>query len=227
MAKSVLSRPFTVAKSAQTLDGKVATGNGRSQWITSTQTRAFARRRRDQFDAIIVGAQTVIADNPRLTGVRRQNLTKVIVDTTLRISLRAKVFAIPQNCWIATTRRADKKKLERLQGMGVNIFVCPQKRGRVNLSYLFDQLYRQGIKKLLIEGGPTLIGQAFREELVDQIAVYIAPKIMGQESGLDSVVGLNPKSIGDLCHLHNVKMRRINSDILVEADVYRNRRGKR
>ncbi len=222
MVKPVLRRPFTVAKSAQTLDGKVATGSGRSQWITSSRTRTFARRRRDTFRAIVVGAETVVKDNPRLTGVRRR-LVKVIVDSTLRVSLKSKVFKCPELCWLATTRRADRKRVLAFESRGIRVLICPAKDRRVHLPYLFNRLMQEGMDRVLIEGGPTLIGQALRDRLVDRVHIYIAPKIMGQQSGLGSVVGLPDNGISGLCRLKNMRIRRMDPDILVEADVHRNR----
>ncbi|MCA9403153.1 MAG: dihydrofolate reductase family protein [Candidatus Omnitrophica bacterium] len=223
MAKVSRRRPFVVAKTAQTLDGKVAAANGRSQWITSSQTRIFARQRRDRFKAIMTGAETVIKDNPRLTGVRRGNLIKVVVDSTLRVSPRAKVFQLPELCWLATTRRADSKRIRRFEAMGVKVLLCPRQRGRVSLPFLFDQLARAGLDKVLIEGGPTLIGQALRDGLVDSMDIYIAPKIMGDNEALDAVVGLPVLAVNRLYRLTNLKIKRIKPDILVQGDVHRNR----
>lgn len=222
MPKAVLQRPFTVAKCAQTLDGKVATARGRSKWITSAQTRAFARRRRDQFQAIMIGAKTAIKDNPRLTGVRRSKLIKVVVDTTLRVNPRLTLFQNPGLCWLATTRRAAAGRIARFEALGVRVIVCPVRRGRVSLPYLFDRLKNEGVDKLLIEGGPTLIGQALSDQLVDRVDIYIAPKIMGEAGGLDAVIGLPFRPVTDLCRLKNLKIKRLNPDILVQADVHRN-----
>ena len=223
MAKVSRRRPYVVAKSAQTLDGKVAAANGRSQWITSSQTRLFARQRRDRFKAIMTGAETVIKDNPRLTGVRRGNLIKVVVDSTLRVSPRAKVFQLPELCWLATTRRADSKRIRRFEAMGVRVVLCPRRRDRVSLPFLLDQLARAGLEKVLIEGGPTLIGQALRDGLVDSMDIYIAPKIMGDNAALDSVVGLPALAVTRLYRLTNLKIKRIYPDVSVQGDVYRNR----
>ncbi|MBZ0165271.1 MAG: dihydrofolate reductase family protein [Candidatus Omnitrophica bacterium] len=223
MAKTAFSRPFTVAKTAQTLDGKVATRNGRSKWITSQRTRDFAHRRRDQFDAIIVGANTLIQDDPELNGVRSKKLAKIVVDTTLRVSPRSRIFLSPQLCWLATTRKAKKTTLKQFQNMGVNILLCPSRGGRVSLPYLFDRMKRLGFNKVLIEGGPTLIGTALKERLVDRMHIYIAPKIMGDSKALASVSGLTPLNVSTLSMLERIKIKKIDPDILVEADVYRHR----
>lgn len=222
MARSGFSRPYVVAKTAQTLDGKVATRNGHSKWITSSHTRDYARRRRDRFRAIVVGANTVVKDNPRLEGVRNKKLLKVVVDSTLRLSPRAQVFRVPERCWLATTRQAKRAKIDQFLKMGVQVILCPARAGRVSLPYLFDRLYQAGMERVLIEGGPTLIGKALREQLVDHLHIYIAPKIMGDPTALDSIVGLTAFRVDRLCQLKNVTIKRMKSDILVEADVYRN-----
>jgi diaminohydroxyphosphoribosylaminopyrimidine deaminase/5-amino-6-(5-phosphoribosylamino)uracil reductase len=217
--------PFVVAKCAQTLDGKVATATGQSQWITSSQTRDFARRRRDEFDAILVGIQTVLKDNPSLDGVKRiRRIKKIIVDSRLQIPFNARLFTDtrPEDCLIATTRLAIKTKISRLEQKGVRVLVCPLRQGRVNLTWLFQQLAKQEITSVLIEGGARIIGSAIHEQLVDKMHVYIAPKIIGDQKALSSMVGLDITNVNRAVSLNIHDVQRIGKDILIEAYVHRN-----
>ncbi|MCA9408660.1 MAG: RibD family protein [Candidatus Omnitrophica bacterium] len=225
-AKNAVHIPFTVAKSAQTLDGKIAARTGRSKWITSTKARNFARQQRENFDAIMVGVNTVIKDDPRLTSLNKNHkLLKVIVDSSCRISRQAQVFAgIKQGgCLIATTKKASVRKMNLLAREGVEVVQCPQQRDKVNLLWLFQYLYQRGIRKILIEGGAQLIGEALRLNLVEQMHIYIAPKILGDEQALNSVVGLKPLDIQQGILLKKIKVIPIDQDILVIGNVYRDR----
>lgn len=218
--------PFVAAKTAQTLDGKIATRNKFSKWITSSQTREFARGQRAGFDAIVVGINTVIKDDPRLTAVnKKKKLLRVIVDSACRVPCSAKIFSTLKQgeCLIATTKNAPLRKMNLLVREGVEVLQCPTKAGKVNLLWLFQYLYQQGVRKILIEGGAELIGEALKQNLVEQMRVYIAPKILGDELALNSVIGRKALDINQCIQLKNVKITKINQDLLVVGDVYRNR----
>lgn len=215
-------RLFVVAKCAQTLDGKIAAKNGQSKWITSKETRVYARKKRDSFDAILVGIETVVKDNPRLTGVQNKKLVRVVVDSNLRVSVKARLFAQKGKSLVATTKNASQKKKNVLRSLNVDIIECPAKDKKVNLSFLFKELFKRGINRLLIEGGPTIIGAALKEALVDQLHIYITPKIMCDPRAKSSMVGFSVDNINKIILLKNLKLKRINQDILVVADVHRN-----
>jgi len=207
--------PFVAAKCAQSLDGKIATSNGHSRWITSTQTRQYARKIRDEFDAILVGSNTVLKDNPQLTGTVKP-LKKIILDSTLKIPGNAKIFIEgASHCIIATTQRASKKKIEAFQKKGAQVVVCPEKNNRIHLKWLFKLLAKQEIMSILIEGGSHVIGSALKEKLVDKMYIYIAPKIMGDQDALSSVVGLKVNNVNKTIPLQNIELDRLGEDILV------------
>ncbi len=196
-------RLFVVAKCAQTLDGKVAAKNGQSKWITSKETRVYARKKRDRFDAILVGVETVVKDNPRLTGVKNKKLIRIVVDSNLRVSAKARLFGQKGSSLVATTRNASQKQKNVLKSLNIDIIECPLKNHKVNLSYLFRELFKRGIRKLLIEGGPTIIGSALKEALVDQLHIYIAPKIMGDACAKSSVVGFSVEDVNKVILFKN------------------------
>lgn len=217
--------PFVVVKWAQTLDGKIASAGGQSRWITAARARDFSRSLRAQFDAILVGIETVLKDNPGLNaGKKSRPLKKVIVDSSLRIPLTAKLFqGIPaEDIIIATTGKASSAKLKLLRKKDFRVIVCPQAQGRVDLKYLLKELARLEITSIFVEGGSQILGSLFKARLVDKVLCFIAPKIMGDEQALSAVRGFSIKKVDESVRLHNISMERIGDDYLMKAYVYRN-----
>lgn len=210
--------PFVVAKTAQTLDGKIATEKGESKWITSDITRKYSHDLRNEFDAIMVGINTVLKDDPRLNAPKKR-LKKVILDSSLQIPLKAKLFkdAKPEDCFIATTKKADKKKLGQLEKRGVNVVVCPAKNKHVDLKWLMKELAKREITKVLIEGGGKVIGSALKDKLVDKMMLYIAPKIIGEQNAVSSIDGLKALRLKGAVGLRGIEVRSIGEDFLIEG----------
>ncbi len=212
--------PFVVAKTAQTLDGKIATRTGESKWITSLASREMAHTLRNEFDAIIVGINTVLKDNPGLNAPGK-NLKKIILDSSLRISLQAKLFenVLLEHCWIATTKKANKKKILSFQKAGVNVLICPAKESRVDLKWLMAELAKKEITKVLIEGGAHVIGSALKEKLVDRMLIFISPQIMGDRQAQSSIDGLKVVHLKEAIHLQSLAHRKIGQDFFIEAAI--------
>lgn len=220
--------PFVTTKTAQTLDGKIATSSGDSKWITSESTRAYARSMRDQFDAIMVGANTVKSDDPGLNPFHKgKRLKKIIVDSTLALSSKARLFqgADPSDIIIATTAKAARSKMETFSKMGSLVLVAPAKgkHGHVDLKWLMKELAKLEISSVLIEGGGRLIGRAIKDGLVDRMMIYIAPKIFGDQNGVSSIAGLNVVDVNKAVSLKDVTVKFLKPDILIEGYVHRNR----
>ena len=221
--------PFVVAKCAQTLDGKIATARGQSKWITAKQARDYGHRLRDGFDAILVGINTVLKDNPFLnTDGKSKRIKKIILDTRLQLSLKANVFkdVHPGDVIVATTTKADQRKLDLLNSKNVQVMVCPTYDNRVDLQWLFKELAKMEITSILIEGGGTMIGAALKEKLVDKMMVFVAPKIMGDQQAVSSISGFQPTDVNHLPRLKDLTYRKIGDDLLIEGYlhyVYRNR----
>ncbi len=218
--------PFVVAKSAQSLDGKIALANGLSKWITSEKSRAHARNIRDTFDAIMVGINTVLQDDPGLTGVRKdKRLKKIIVDSSLKISSQAKLFksSSASDCYVLTTEKAGRAKIKAFREKGVNVIICPARNGRVDLTFGFKALARMEISSVLIEGGASLIGSALKAGLVDKLHMYVAPMIVGDAKALNSIVNLAPKTLSQAVQLKDLEINNLGEDIFLSAYVHRNR----
>ena len=214
--------PFVAAKCAQTLDGKIATAAGESQWITSSKTRDYARRVRDEFDAILVGVNTVLRDDPRLNGAKQtKRLKKIILDSSLKTPLKARLFkgVRPADCIIAVTRKASSAKIKQFQNKGTRVIICPVKDGHVDLKWLLKALAKEEITSILMEGGAHVIGSALNGKLVDKLYIYVAPKIIGDQDALSSVVGVDTVSIGRAIRLKDLTSRNIGQDILLTGYV--------
>jgi diaminohydroxyphosphoribosylaminopyrimidine deaminase/5-amino-6-(5-phosphoribosylamino)uracil reductase len=220
--------PFVTAKCAQTLDGKIATSTGDSKWITSAETRNYARKKRHDFDAIMVGINTVLADNPQLDpSPKKSNFRKIVVDSKLQTSLKSRLFegTKASNVIIATTKKSSRSKREQFIKKGVQILLAPAKgkNAHVDLKWLMKELAKQEISNLLIEGGGRLIGRALKDGLVDKMMIYIAPKIVGDQGAISSIAGLNITKIGQALELKDMKLQKLGTDLLLEAHVvYRN-----
>ena len=218
-------RPFVVAKCAQTLDGKIATAQGQSKWITSEKTRTYTHQLRNDFDAILVGINTVLKDDPRLNAAAHfKRLKKIVLDTQLKISPQARLFKniLPSDCLLATTKKSNQSKVNFFKKKGVGVIICPERDGKIDLRWLFKYLAKQEITNILIEGGSTVIGQALKDGLVDKMYIYIAPKIMGDQNALNSFVGRRVTHVKQAIPLRDIKIKQMDRDIFIEGYVHRN-----
>jgi len=211
--------PLVSLKFAQTLDGRIATATGDSQWISGERFRRLAHKLRATHDAVMVGIDTVLADNPQLTVrlVKGRNPTRVILDSRLRIPLDAEVLkteAAPTI--IATTPRADEKKLTHLREMGIEVLVSEENEaGEVDLRHLLELLGERKTSSVLVEGGAGVITSLLRQNLADKIIVAVAPKIMGK--GIEAVGELNIREVSQALKLSFGKIYRLGEDLVIEA----------
>jgi diaminohydroxyphosphoribosylaminopyrimidine deaminase/5-amino-6-(5-phosphoribosylamino)uracil reductase len=216
-------RPFVTLKSAITLDGKIATHSGASQWITGTRAREEGHRLRHANDAILVGIGTVLQDNPQLTtrlsdrqGV---NPLRIIVDSTLKVPLDAQVIdvAADRRTLVATTQAASLAQQEALRARGVEVVCLPaESAGRVDLAALMHLLGDRGIASVLVEGGATLSAALLRHRLVVKVLFFVAPKIIGGD-GLSVLGACGVTTMEQVLRLHRFTGRAIGDDFLLEA----------
>ena len=212
--------PFVTAKYAMSLDGKIATFEGDSQWITGPASRRLVHQRRRASDAIMVGINTVLRDNPRLTArdddagdAGRQPL-RVVVDGEGRTPDDAAMLREPGRTLIATCR-ASKESAARLTGAGAEIRNFPEIDGYVDLDALLQELGRREVVNLLVEGGGTLMGSLFDRGLVDKAWAFIAPKIVGGRDALSPVEGRGVGLISRAMMLRCPQVERVGDDVLV------------
>ncbi|MSQ61132.1 MAG: bifunctional diaminohydroxyphosphoribosylaminopyrimidine deaminase/5-amino-6-(5-phosphoribosylamino)uracil reductase RibD [Dehalococcoidia bacterium] len=212
-------RPLVIAKFAASLDGKIAATGGDSRWVSGPETRAWAHRMRPTLDAIIVGVETVLIDNPLLTA-RPEGMTgavhqplRVVVDSRGRTPLEAKVLSPGASTLVATTAQAGGEWRRGVTARGAEVVELPQREGRVNLAALVDELGRRGALQVLVEGGGVLLGGFFDLGLVDKVTAVIAPLIIGGESA--AVGGRGATRMADALRLRGVEVTRLGDDILV------------
>ena len=229
-------RPLVTVKLAASLDGRTATRSGDSRWITSERSRALVHEMRDAADAVMVGVGTVVADDPMLTArvtpstrlaarlaIPRRPLWRVVVDPSLRMPPTARVLAPDPaaRTLVACAEGADPRARERLEAAGAEVVTLPRRGRLLDLGRLLDDLGRREVADLLVEGGAGLTGALFDQRLVDRVAVFIAPLIIGGRAAPGMVGGEGVARLGDAVRLTRVRRRRIGEDLLVEADVVR------
>ena len=215
-------RPFVTVKVAQSLDGKIATASGESRWITGPAARQWVHRLRAESDAILVGVETVLKDDPRLTvrsGRRRRTPVKIILDSSLRTPPSARLFASASPVWIATTPAASVQKERLLQQAGAEVLRLPVRFGRVDIRVLLKELARREISRLLIEGGGEVIASALQAKVVDRVIWMVAPKIIGGRDSVPVVGGKGACSLKEAIQLENFSVQRLDSDLLITGDV--------
>lgn len=206
-------RPFIVLRFAASLDGKIATRAGYSQWISNQESRIFERRLRGTYQAILVGAGTVLADNPHL-GTRilgKRDPLRIILDTTLKIPLTSRVLR-DKNVLVVTTAAANSKKRAVLQSKAINVIVQPGKK--ISLRKLMQELYRREIISVLVEGGGQVLGSFVDEKLVDKIYAVHAPMIIGGEKAISAVRGIGAKTVHKAVHLKNVSYQKFGDNLM-------------
>ncbi len=213
--------PFVTLKIAQTLDGKTATASGESKWITGEKARTEGHLLRSSNDAILVGVNTVLKDNPSLTAriPKGRDPVRVVVDSTLRTPVNAKIITqkSPAGTIIATLATAQKAKMEKLRNAGAEVLLVKSRGGRVDLRDLMKKLGVRGIMSVLIEGGAEVHASAIASGIADKIVVFIAPTLMTGRDSLCSIGGISPARLSRAVRLHDVTIRQIGGDFMVEG----------
>ncbi|HNW61228.1 MAG TPA: bifunctional diaminohydroxyphosphoribosylaminopyrimidine deaminase/5-amino-6-(5-phosphoribosylamino)uracil reductase RibD [bacterium] len=217
-----LDRPLVTLKVAQSLDGRIATSTGHSKWISSKESRIEAHRLRSRHDALLIGINTVLADDPQLTVrlVEAVSPHRLVLDSHLRVPLDARIIAdsMPHRTTIVTTPVASKEKISRIQEKGASVLVLPEdERGWVDQQALWRKLAETGCTSVLIEGGSVVATACLKTHAVDRIALFIAPKIIG--SGIDAIGDLGIRALPTAIQIEEMKVDILPVDILVQGQV--------
>lgn len=215
-------RPFVTLKLAMSLDGRIATRSGDSRWITCEQSRRLVHRMRDRADAVMVGVDTVLVDDPSLTtrGIEGgRDALRVICDSRARTPPTARVIAQDSDaaCLIAVTEQADNERIEALRRAGAEVVVLPEHDGHLNLVALMDVLGERGVLSVLLEGGGTLAWGALQAGIVDKAALFYAPILIGGEGAKNGIGGEGVAAIADAMTLHDMTITKVGRDLLVEG----------
>jgi len=212
--------PFVTVKVAQSLDGRIATRTGNSKWITSDSSRSFAHRIREDFDAVMVGVNTVLRDNPKLNSwFSKKQPAKIIVDSQLSTPQDSNIFSKGASVIIVTLPvkpglETDNRKIIEQKA---RILEVKEKDGQINLKDMFKRLLKEGIFNVLVEGGGTLNGSLFDDGLVDKVMFFISPKIIGGKDAISSVMGQGVVRVERSIKLKELKSRRFGEDFLIEG----------
>ena len=218
----MIFRPTVTVSYAQTLDGRLATANGSSRWISAPESLRFAHQLRAEHDAVAVGAGTACKDDPRLTVrlVPGDDPLRVVVDSSLRTPLSAAVLAngAAKRTILAVTERAPERRCEEALALGATVLELPSDAaGRVDLHALLSELHALGVRSVMVEGGAALITAFFCERLVDRLAVCIAPKILGR--GIEAVGDLGIQDLSDSLILTDTSATPYGVDLVLDSRV--------
>ena len=215
-------RPAVTVSYAQTLDGRLATTGGSSQWISSSESLRFAHTLRAKHEAIMVGAGTACRDDPRLTVrlVPGKNPLRIVVDSTLRTPLTAAVLAneAAAGTVLAVTERAPVDRCAEATQLGATVLRLPaDTEGRVDLKVLLSELYVRGVRSVLVEGGAALITSLLCTRTVDRLVVCVAPKILG--SGIEAIGDLGICELNDSLALVDTSITPYGVDAVFDSRV--------
>lgn len=210
--------PFVIIKIAMTLDGKIATPEGESKWITSEKSRKLVHKLRSQVDAILTAYGTVINDNPQLTSriKRGRNPIRIVIDPELKIPINYHIYNPPPKT-IAVVKddflTAEKERI--LSNRGVEFITYNS--DKVELNWLMKELGKRGIISLMIEGGSSLNAYAIQQKIGDKIMAFIAPKIIGGKNSYPCVGGNFYRSLNEAIEIEGLSIKKIGRDILIEG----------
>ncbi len=215
-------RPFVMLKGAMTLDGKIATPEGQSKWITGEKARKMVHRLRSGVDAVMTAIGTVKADDPELTARIRggRDPRRIIIDPELEIPLNSKVLRVPPDTIIVTNEENEtgdvprKSKITNLVNSGCYMLFFKE---QLDLCWLMERLGEMGIASVMIEGGSSLNAHALEDGIVDKVMFFIAPKIIGGRESYPVVGGRTSRRLEEAYQLRNVTMKRLGEDLLVEG----------
>ncbi len=211
-------RPFVVVKAAMSLDGQIATRTGDSKYITGRDARKFVHELRAEYDAVMIGINTVVKDNPQLTVrlVKGRNPIKIVVDSNLKISINAKIVKNePTKLILATSSKAPKSKIKQLKQKGVHVLVINARKRKIDLRELVRELGKRDVCSILIEGGAELNAEAIKSGIVDKVLFFISPRFIGK--GLAALGDLGITKVDKSIKIKRLDYKKIGKDILIEG----------
>jgi diaminohydroxyphosphoribosylaminopyrimidine deaminase / 5-amino-6-(5-phosphoribosylamino)uracil reductase len=220
--------PFVTVKAAMTLDGKIATASGESKWITGEKARTHGMKLRQGSDAILVGINTILADNPSLTfraaqsskSKSQKQLRRIVLDSLARTPLAAKVVSdeLAKSTTIVVSPRAPKNRVAALMKR-VDVIVVPSTKSQIDLRQLLKKLGAENVTSLLVEGGGKVNASFLLGGFAQRVAFFYAPKILGGRDARRGVAGEGAKSLNDVVQLREIEWRKLGEDLLLTARV--------
>ena len=221
--KYILTKePFVILKVAATLDGRMATRDGDSKWISSEASRRLVHRLRNEVDGVLVGIGTVLKDDPLLTAriPGGRDPYRIILDSHLRLPESCKVLSLTADKTIlVATEMAPPEKVERLEKRGIHVLIVDSREGKVNLKTCLARLGELGVMSLLVEGGNQVNGSFFDEGFVDKLLIFFSPRLLGDNQAPGIFGGKGVAHLAEATRLKDVRTRRVGGDILIEGYV--------
>lgn len=210
--------PYVIIKVAQSIDGKIATHTGDSKWITSEKSRQYVQKLRQKADAILVGVKTIIKDNPRLTCRLKPKklLTKIVLDPELKTPPQAKIFREAKRVILVTKKGSSPLKKEIYRGRSEILEVNCNKKGRLDLCSALKKIAGYGVVTIMVEGGGETISSFVEENLVDEMFIFIAPKVIGGITAPTAVEGDGVAKIKEAKHIKSLETEKIGNDLLLK-----------
>jgi len=224
-------RPFVIAKWAMTLDGKISSRSGDSGWISGPRSRALVHEVRGRMDAIVIGIETAIADDPRLTArpAGPRIATRVVLDALARLPIEGNLArtAREASVLVAASDRAPSERVERLVAIGCEVVRLPEASpGSVALGPLLDELGRRGMTNVLVEGGGRTLGSFFDAGQVDEVDVFVAPIIEGGSHDYTPARGLGVARIAEALRLDSTTFAQVDGDLRIRGRLSATRHGE-
>ena len=218
------NRPWVIAKWAMTLDGKLATTNKDSQWISNELSRAFVHRLRGRMDAIIVGGRTVQRDDPLLTArpPGPRIATRVVFDSRLELSPESQLIrSLDQAPLLLVACEASAERRRLFEDLGCQILEVGSTKRNDSVDAVLSELGRRGMTNVLLEGGSTLIGSFFDAAAIDEVVAFVGPKLVGGAAALSPIGGQGIKKMVDAVRLVDLEVHRFADDICLQARISR------
>ena len=220
-------RPFVTVKAAMTLDGKIATASGESKWITGEKARVHAMKLRQGNDAILVGINTILADDPSLTARRQmadgkweiaKPIRRIVLDSMARTPLNAKVVGdeFAALTTIVVSKTAPKNRVAKLAKRS-NVWVAPSRDAKIDLRWLLKKLGSENVTSLLVEGGGEVNASFLLGGFAQRVAFFYASKILGGRDSHKAVAGDGVKNLSEVIRLREIEWKRIGPDLLMTA----------
>lgn len=214
--------PFVTLKTAMTLDGKIATPDGQSKWITGDKARKIVHKMRSSVDAILTAIGTVMADNPELTarigkgrGRGEKNPKRIVIDPNLEIPLNYKILNVPPETIVVTKTEGRRHKIKALIDKGVKII--EHEGERLDLKWLMKRLGEIEITSVMIEGGSSLNAYALQDKVVDKVVFFVAPKIIGGKDSIPVIGGKVFQKLKDAYKIKDIKTKKVGEDLMIEG----------
>ena len=217
-------RPWIIAKWAMTLDGKIATRSGDSRWISSPESRDVAHRLRGRMDGILIGHGTAQADDPLLTArpPGPRTATRIVLDSRAALDSASQLVrtARETSVLVVTGPEATESDRSRLAAAGCEVFVCRGENHQTRLGYLLDELGQRQMTNVLVEGGSRLLGGLFDARAIDEVHVFLAPKLCGGGSAASPIAGNGIERIAEALRVEDFELQRVGPDLYVSGRIH-------